>query len=148
MWTKSHSLKLSRIMTILFLLLTLAVIPGLPSILSWYIGYAGKNSEIYHRLLYTLWAATIPALAALICLGRLLKNIDRGQIFVRHNVKLLRILSWCCFAAAGVFLVTSLYYVTGLLIVISASFMGLILRVVKNVIAQAVELKEESDLTV
>ncbi|MDR1205039.1 MAG: DUF2975 domain-containing protein [Peptococcaceae bacterium] len=135
-------------MTSLFLLLVTAGALGMPLILNWYIGYAGKNSDIYLRLLYTLRISAIPAFIALICLGRLLKNIDGGQIFVSRNVRLLRILSWCCFTAAGIFLVMTFNYVTGLFVVISAAFMGLILRVVKNVIAQAIELKQENDLTV
>jgi hypothetical protein len=135
-------------MTIVFLALLIAGTLGMPAILRWYIGYSGKDGDIYPRLLYTLWSSAIPAFAALICLGRLLRNIAGGRVFVDQNVKLLRFLSWCCFAAAGIFLVMSFYYVTGLLVVISAAFMGLILRVVKNVIAQAVELKQENDLTV
>jgi hypothetical protein len=135
-------------MTLLFMLLLAVGVVALPAILRWYIAYTGKSAAIYARLLYTLWVCAAPAFAALFCLGRLLRNIDGGQVFVEQNVSLLRLISWCCLAVAGVFLVAAFYYVISLLLGILAAFMGLILRVVKNVIARAVELQRENDLTV
>ena len=64
------------------------------------------------------------------------------------NVKLLRILSYCCFSVTLIFIYFSIYTPVSLAIALAAAFMGLILRVLKNVFSQAVELREENDLTV
>ena len=53
-----------------------------------------------------------------------------------------------CFAVAAVCLASSLYYQLFLLVAACAAFMGLLLRVIKNVFVRARELKEENDFTI
>ena len=148
MWTKSRSLLLSRIMIPIFLILLTGGSIGLPWLLRWYTGYAGKAFDDLLPTMLSLWACALPAFVALVRLGSVLKNIAREQVFIRANVRSLRAISWCCYAVALVFLIFFFYYVLGLLLAIFAAFIGLILRVVKNVFEQAVEIKEENDLTV
>lgn len=99
---------------------------------------------------YTVTLATFafPAYTALFQLYRLLNNLSHGKVFVAVNVRCLRILSWCCFAAAVVFFFSGFYSTSWIVIFVAASFGGLILRVVKNVFAAAVSLQNESDLTI
>ncbi|NLB53899.1 MAG: DUF2975 domain-containing protein, partial [Syntrophomonadaceae bacterium] len=59
-----------------------------------------------------------------------------------------RRISWSCFLGAVIALVSVFYYNSWLFVAVAAAFMGLIVRVLKNVFAQAVELKNESDYTV
>lgn len=74
---------------------------------------------------------------------------QRGQRFLsRENVSILRLLSWCCIAAGLVCLFSALYYMPFLIVSAAAAFVGLILRVVKNVFAEAVRLKDENDYTI
>jgi hypothetical protein len=95
------------------------------------------------------YACCVPALAALFLLDRLLTNIRKGQVFTEENVKALRAISWCCFAEAFILAAAALYFAPILLAVSAAvAFFGLILRVVKNVIAAAVALKAENDFTI
>ncbi|MBQ2868015.1 MAG: DUF2975 domain-containing protein, partial [Firmicutes bacterium] len=74
--------------------------------------------------------------------------IKNEQVFTDENVSLLRRISWCCFLAALITLISSRFYLVFGLIGIAAAFMGLILRVVKNVIQQAVIIKAENELTI
>ena len=148
MWTKSRSLLLSRIMTALFLSLLTAGAFGLPQLLRLYITFSGKSQLSMRPLSITLWVCVIPAFLALIRLGRMLKNITFGRVFVGDNVSALRTISWCCYLVSLIFFCFTFYYVLGLLLAILAAFMGLILRVLKNVFEQAIELKEENDLTI
>jgi hypothetical protein len=95
------------------------------------------------------YACCIPALAALFLLDRLLTNIREARVFTEENVKALRAISWCCFAEAFILAAAALYFAPILLAVSAAvAFFGLILRVVKNVIAAAVALKAENDFTI
>ena len=88
------------------------------------------------------------AAAALYGLWRLLRNISEGEVFIPENVSILRLLSWCCIAAGLVCLFSALYYMPFLIVSAAAAFVGLILRVVKNVFAEAVRLKDENDYTI
>ena len=75
-------------------------------------------------------------------------NISEGEVFIPENVSILRLLSWCCIAAGLVCLFSALYYMPFLIVSAAAAFVGLILRVVKNVFAEAVRLKDENDYTI
>ena len=88
------------------------------------------------------------ALGALFFLNRLISNIRSSKIFVNENTTILRILSWCCYVvgiAVTVYSVWEYYYIV---IGAAAAFFGLIIRVLKNVFAQAVEIREENDGTI
>ena len=79
---------------------------------------------------------------------KLLFNIKKGDIFITANVKYLRRISWCCFAVAAITFVGGIFYVPFGFIAIAAAFVGLMLRVVKNVMQNAVEIKTENELTI
>lgn len=109
---------------------------------------AQNQPSVFVPLLITLYAAVPPAVIALICLDRLLGNIKKEQPFVFANVKYLRVISYCCFAEALVFIYFSVLKPFAFVIVFVAAFIGLILRVVKNVFEQAVAIREENDFTI
>lgn len=88
------------------------------------------------------------AFTALFYLNRLLKNIAEDRIFIEENVKILRILSWCCYFVGIVMAVYSFEAYPFVIIAAAAAFFGLIIRVLKNVFAKAVEIKEENDGTI
>ena len=84
-------------------------------------------------------------------LWRLLANIRRGEVFVNGNVRLMRVVSWCCFAAALVSAICAVYPLPGIpfiVLAVAEGFMGLIVRIVKNAFEEAVAMKDELDLTV
>ena len=65
-----------------------------------------------------------------------------------RNVKLLRQVSWCCVGAGAVCLVSCLYYLPFIAVAIAAGFMALLVRIVKNIFQQAIDMKAELDLTI
>ena len=83
-----------------------------------------------------------------ISLLRLLFNIKKDEIFINANVKYLRLISWCCFVVAIITFVGGVFYVPFLLIAVAAAFVGLMLRIVKNIMQNAVEINEENELTI
>ena len=85
---------------------------------------------------------------AMYSLIRLLINIRRDNTFIRKNVLYLFTISWCCFAVAVICLAGGFRYIPMLVIAVASAFMGVILRVVKNVMQSAVELQQENDLTI
>ena len=91
-----------------------------------------------------------PAALVLYRLYRILANLAGGQVFVAQNVRHLQVISLCCLAAAAVYLAAALAGRLAAMWVLgpAAGFVGLLVRVVKNVFAQAVALKEENDFTI
>ena len=100
--------------------------------------------SVYLPMIITLYLAA----AVVTALDRLLSNIRHDKVFIPANVKILRLISYCCFAVSVIFIYFSFIRPFAWLVVIAAAFFGLILRVIKNVFEQAIILKEENDFTI
>ena len=108
---------------------------------------SGQES-VYFPVLITLYCAVPFGVVALVCLDVLLRNIRKGQPFVTQNVTMLRIISYCCFAEVPVFVYLAVLKPFTIVVLVACGFMGLILRVVKNVFEQAIKIREENDFTI
>ncbi len=113
----------------------------------WLLIQSGQES-VFVPLLVTLYCAVPAAVIALAGLEKLLGNIKKEEPFVAQNVTLLRIISYCCFAEGLVFVYISFLKPFAVVVIVACGFMGLILRVVKNVFEQAVAIREENDFTI
>ena len=87
-------------------------------------------------------------LLALHGLHKMLCNIQRGIVFAVENTAALRLTSWACFFAAVFLLVGAclwpvLIFASGVI-----GFLGLFARVIKNMLAEAIAIKEENDYTI
>lgn len=109
---------------------------------------ASGQGSVFLPLLITLYCAVPFAVVALVCLDMLLRNIRKEQPFITQNVTLLRIISYCCFGEILVFAYFAVLKPFAAVVMIACGFMGLILRVVKNVFEQAVSIREENDFTI
>ena len=106
-------------------------------------------------LIFPFYAVVPAGYAALICLDKLLTNIKRDIVFDERNVTILGTLTLCCLYAALVgvvsYIVIALCYKsieTVLLLAFGEAFMALVIRVVRDVIKKAIEIKEDNDLVV
>jgi len=162
MWNKSKSATLSLICTRVLIGVIIAVAAALPFALSGgpaagYYGaspdagilYTGMPAEMVRTIFICAYASIAPALIALISLDLLLRNIQKDLVFVRANTKCLRIISWCCFMIA-IIMLCCWPFISFVLVFVSAAaaFFGLLMRVVKNVVEAACEIKDENDFTI
>ena len=83
-----------------------------------------------------------------IMLFSLLKRVKNGLVFTEKSVALIRYISWCCFVICAAFCVLGIYFQLAFIVAFVALVLGTCLRVVKNVIEEATEIKSENDLTV
>ena len=90
----------------------------------------------------------IPVAVADGFLVKLLLLVKKRQVFTDRAVSCLRTISWCCFIEAGLLLLGVIYYYVVPILAFIVFFLGLVLRVVKNVIEEAVALKAENDFTI
>lgn len=155
MWNKDRSLILSIASCYAFaVVLTLAVFLAPWVIEFWFCRFRGweEGGEAIRNMVRLFSACFYPsaplAYVTLYSLLRLLGNIRRGDTFTRRNVSYLRRISWCCIAVGAITLVGGVLYLPFLAISVCAAFVGLMLRVVKNVMQCATEIKEENELTI
>ena len=149
MWTNSRSLNLSKIFTIIFMAMLVACMIGAPWLVTRLLSMSQPAQNAGSTLfLLSIYTGSVPAATLLALLYALLHQIGSGHVFISENVTYLRYISWCCFAGAAICVASSFYYIPWFAPGIAAAFVGLIIRVVKNVVAEAVLLQDESDLTI
>lgn len=157
-WNKNRSLTLSQLLVLVFGVVLLAA-----DLLGWQQIPQYFTGDIFARfripMLVTLYALSVPAWIALVDLYRLLSNLREGQVFTKGNIRLLRVISWCCFGVTGISLLCFIP-ILGMagyrplavpmlgMVPLAAALMGLIVRIVKNVFEQAAVMKDELDYTV
>ena len=148
MWNHNKSTALSLICTrIIFAAVCIAAL-FVPRITDFFIYRGTVEPHGRTAVISSIYVCLIIGAIVMYFLDRLLANIKRGEIFIPGNVSLLRRISWACFIICIPCLVITLYCKIFFFIVLAAGFLGLVLRVVKNVIEQAVAIKEENDYTV
>lgn len=149
MWSGKKSISLSKFCVIIFAAMLAGTALSAPWLVRWLTDFSRADlaaKEVF--FLSTIYSGSIPAALLLFCLYRLLHHIEIEQVFITANVEYLRRISWSCFAGAFISLASTSYYFPWIFVAVAAAFMGLIVRVVKNVVEQAVELKKESELTI
>ncbi len=88
------------------------------------------------------------ALLANTLLFTLLLQVKGENVFSKKSIGLIRGISWCSIGVGVVFALLTYYFTLSSVIAFAALFLGLCVRVVKNVIEKATEIKDENDLTV
>lgn len=148
-WNDDKSLLLTRVCVWLSAVALVLLCVSAPWLFSWFIQkrlILPPQSRDY--FLVTTYTVAVPAAIALYMMNRLLANIRKEEVFTEKNTRCLRGMSWCCLAAGLIFLASSFYYLPFFALCAAAVFMALILRVIKNVFAQAEEIKKENDYTI
>lgn len=149
------SIVLSLIISVMFFVLCMVGAFFLPALtellmqarnsLNIHDGFSSAAKTFVHILAYAVLADVLLADALLFAL---LLRVKNGNVFSETSVALIRCVSWCCMALCGVFVLLGIYFRIAFIVAFAALFLGLCLRVVKNVIEQATIIKSENDLTV
>ena len=147
-WSKDRSIALSRGCVVLFMILLAALDSGCYWAVRWFIGLRFMPWQSGVLMMVTIYLCSGFCWVLLVRLWQLLDNIRLQLVFDLRNVKLLRQVSWCCVGAGAVCLVSCLYYLPFIAVAIAAGFMALLVRIVKNIFQQAIDMKAELDLTI
>ena len=99
-------------------------------------------------MLVDTYAMLLVAFAAVALLIVLLRSTLSEKVFSPRALHTLNWLSLCCFVEGLLFIYIAFYFTAALCLTLAAFFLGVSLRVVRNVIAEAMRYKEENDLTV
>ena len=147
-WSKNSSIALSRACVVLFMILLAALDIGCYWAVGWFARLRLMNRDSVFLMMATIYLCSGFGWVLLVRLWQLLQNIRAQLVFDARNVRLLRQVSWCCVGAGAVCLVSCLYYLPFIAVAIAAGFMALIVRIVKNIFQQAIDMKSELDLTI
>jgi len=151
-WNARKSATLSLVVTWVGLIMALVVVVGLiPALKSTRIPGTVLDDDFVIRALGPLYACLVFGIIAMIVLLRLLGDIRRNEVFTTANVTRLRLISYCGFAitiACVVGAVITPIPEAFVLVALIAAFLGLLMRVIKNVIEAARLLKEDADYTI
>ncbi len=141
------SVRISIVLTFLFFGLVIAAAVTMPwlAFSLMHMPHEQPHIAIVFMLVYTILSA---AFAAAVFMFRLLLRIQKGQVFTAESIACLRGVSWCCILAAALFALLGVYFPLSFAVGFVAVFVGLCLRVVKNVVEEATAIKSENDLTV
>lgn len=149
-WTLGQSVFLSGICVGLFTAAYVVIVAACPWVIKGYLALKTEQMGLVRErsLMASVYVCAVPIGIILWKLMRLIRNIGREQLFTADNISCLRWISWMCFAVAVIALVSALYYVMWIVIACCMAFMGLLIRVIKNVFERAREIKEENDFTI
>ena len=108
-----------------------------------------SNEFAFYIITFISYILGIIALLTLFCMLRFIVNLENDLVFVPQNIKWLRFISYGCLSAGLLLIIaTVVYHKLFLVLSLAALFMMLIVRVIKNAFEQAIEMKEELDLTI
>ncbi len=144
----SRSVTVSMVLNYIFCLCVIGLCFIMPKITQNF--FDGQNSESYVWVTVTVtYYICVPgALFSTYLLSALLRSIRKKDVFTMTNILRLRLLSWCCAYISLVSFFAGIIYFPMLIISFAVLFMCIILRVIKNVFAYAVEINRENELTV
>ena len=129
-------------------LAVLVLIFFFPRLLEWYQGLRPLGLHGAAAVFFGFYLCVPVVLYALWCIDRLVSNVLVEKIFIQANVRYIRRIRWCCAGVSLICLPAAFFYQPLIFMVVIMAFLALVVSVVKNVIAAAVALQEESDLTI
>lgn len=155
MWNPKKSVKLSMVICYALAVVLAALVFLGPWVFEMYMtayrGFLAEGEAL--KMLKTVFGwcfypSAVFAAVIIYSLIRLLHNISADKIFIKQNANYLRTVSWCCFAIGAITFVGGFFYMPFMFVALAGGFVGMLLRVLKNVMRSAVEIREENDLTI
>mgnify|MGYP004502588473 FL=1 len=148
MTKEKRSIAITSVLIKIAIVLCTAALFLMPYAAKMYEQISFQRDNVTVPLLITFYVCAAFGFVILFVLNKLIKNIGSEKVFINENVKLLKILSYCCFAIAVVTLIFARFRILVFVITFAAAFIGLILRVIKNCFTEAIRLREENDFTI
>lgn len=120
----------------------------LPALLTWYSSVRSLNALERTALTAAFYSCAVVIAAALWQIDGLLRNILKEQVFLRENVRRIRIVQWCCGIVGLICIPAACCYYPLIFLVVIMGFLSLVVSVVTSVMEAAVAIREENDLTI
>ena len=119
-----------------------------PPLLRWYSGIRPFRDYGQEALTIAFYLCAPVVLYALWCIDRLVANVLKMEVFVEKNTGYIRRIRWCCVGVSLICLPSAFFYPPLTFMVVIMTFLALVVSMVKNIMAAAIEMREENDLTI
>lgn len=129
-------------------LAVVALVFFFPRLLDWYQGLRPLGLHGAAAVFFGFYLCVPVVLYALWCINALVCNILKDAVFIQSNVRYIRRIRWCCAGVSLICLPAACFYQPLIFMVVIMAFLTLVVSVVKNIMAAAVEIREENDLTI
>lgn len=120
----------------------------LPTVLQWYGQYRALTQLESNAITAAFYLCAVAVGIALWNMDSLLRSILNAEVFTHENVRKIRMIRWCCFGVSVICIPAAFCYYPLVFMVLVMGFLSLAVTVVVRVMAAAVEIREENDLTV
>ena len=128
--------------------IVVALIFFFPRLMDWFEEVRPLGERRIIALIIGFYLCVPVVLYARWCIDRLVTNVLKKEIFVIANVRYIRRLRWCCARVSLICIPIAFFYMPLVFMVVIMAFLALVISLVKNVMATAVELQEENELTI
>ncbi len=151
--SSKYSVTISIVLSLLFFVIIIAgaiILPGFVQRAMTFPTEQMMNTTNFDKaIMISLgYAALAIVFVANVMLLKLLFRVRVELVFTSESISLVRLISWCVILLGLVFLVLGYYFLVSTFASFACFFLGLCLRVVKNVIEKATEIKNENDFTI
>ena len=145
---KPSASRMALLATRINMVLVVLCLPALPFLLRWYCAQRPLPHRSYLAIMIGFYCCSVFVLLALWSMGKLLKNILLGEVFIRDNIRFIRRIQFCCGLISLICLPAAVFYAPLWFMVIIMAFLFLVIWVVAQVMDAAVAIREENDLTI
>lgn len=121
---------------------------ALPSLLDWYCSFRALSAQERLAITAAFYVCAVIVFIALWQMDCLLRAILKKLVFLRENVRRIRIVQWCCAGVSLVCLPAAFVYYPLIFLVVIMGFLCLVISVACRVMDTAVSIREENDLTI
>lgn len=148
-----HSVNVSIVLAVLFFGVIIAGLVILPGFVSAAMEFPTPRMEnttgLDKNLILSLGYIALAIVTVIdVMLLKLLFRVKVDLVFTPESISLIRLIAWCVVLLGLVFLVLGWYFLISFFAAFACVFLGICLRVVKNVIEKATEIKNENDYTI
>lgn len=143
------SIWLSIVLSVLFFVILVASCFYLPLLIYLYMDLKGATvMDSKTEITVIAYAIVFVMAVADILLFALLQRVRKSLVFTGKSVALIRGISWCAVIIGVLCFALGFYFLIAFVAAFACIFLGLCLRVVKNVIEEATAIKAENDFTI
>ena len=130
---KINLIKLSIILTTIFLAVLIAFAVMLPWLVTWYEQIAGRHESLATTMLVTCYPCAPFTAIVLLTLRKLLKNIDQKILNKDQNLKLLKYMAISCVIISAITLIAGRYYLPFYIVAATFLFLALIIFAFRSI---------------
>lgn len=131
---KFDLIKLSILLTTIFLIILIGFAVMLPWLVTWYVQIAGRHESLATTMMVTCYPCAPFTAIVLLTLRKLLKNIDNKNLDKNQNAKLLKYMAISCIIIAVITLIAGHYYLPFYIVAATFLFLALIIFAFRSVV--------------